>query len=122
MSDSCVLQLADLDNSGRVGESKFKKGSDTIMPPAINAECARCGTGLAVTNDGTHLTRRVPGQATSMVFCSHECVTNWDSQHCAWCGASPCDGFLAIRVTGHAGADQRFCDVDHLTEFQKVTR
>jgi hypothetical protein len=72
---------------------------------------------LLVTNDGTRPTDLVPGDMTAKIFCNHDCHRQWQTKHCAWCGASPETGTLTTRITGGV-ADAYFCDVAHLQAHQ----
>jgi len=83
----------------------------------INAVCTQCGKGICVTNDGSHPTRRVPGKATALVFCSHTCANEWETAHCAWCGQTPRTTALAVYKRQGCGTQRKFCGVTHMQAY-----
>lgn len=77
-------------------------------PTACNAECASCGAGLLVRNDGRYPATRVPGNPTRLVFCTNECKVAWHNNHCRYCGATPRTTILTVIVN----TDQ-YCSAEH---------
>lgn len=78
-----------------------------------NTVCGWCDKGMFVDGTGSCTHRdRVPGNETTLFFCSKPCHEHWLGKHCHWCGVTePVDRVFLVNCTG--GGDQTFCCDDH---------